>query len=220
LPSGMKVLTWKPQNPKTPKPRELEKEYNNIRHNMKIAVLTLLIVLFACSAYGRAFNNYVRKDTYGADMELQWRDDPIEVNETWIDFYFGLILGWQTQQKVPGQCYTDTVSYYKSLNLTLEMLLVSYLPAYWFNFLDRIRINIDSYSKSLQSCQVHSILLKLQRIVTMDGIIETAARLLTQVAFLKSYFELFTTNFADGNMTVAGTQLGKLSSAIIGVTVN
>ena len=55
---------------------------------------------------------------------------------------------------------------------------------------------------------------------TSNGIIETMARLLTQIAFLQNYLTKFTTSFAAGNYTVAGTQIGLLSSAIIGVTVN
>ena len=186
---------------------------------MKLIFVALCIALLASGTYAKSFNNHVRQNSFmGFEMEVS-EDEPA-LNETWGDFYYGIILGWQTQQKVPGQCHTDTTAFYTSINATIHILLRSYLPSNWFNFADRVRINIDSLSKKLQSCQVHSILTKLQRIVTVDGIIETGARLLTQVGSLKTYFNKLSANLADGNMTVAGTQLGLMSSIIVGVTVN
>ena len=186
---------------------------------MKLIIVALCIALLACGTYAKSFNNHVNQNTFmGYEIEIS-EDEPV-ANETWVDFYYGIILGWQTQQKVPGQCHTDTTAFYTSLNATVDILLRSYLPSNWFNFADRVRINIDSLSKKLQSCQVHSILTKLQRIVTANGIIETAARLLTQVGSLQNYFSRFSLNLADGNMTVAGTQVGLMSSIIVGVTVN
>ena len=187
---------------------------------MKVVLFALLVVLLAYGANARAFNNYVREDTYGKVKLMTVSEDPVVRNETWVDFYYGFILGWQTQQRVSGQCYADSANFYKTINDTFAMLMNAYLPSFWFNLLDRIRINIDAYSKSLQSCQLHAILNKLQRMFSADGLIETMARLLTQIAFLKGYMDNFTNFLAAGNMTDAGVQLGKLTSAIIGVTVN
>eukprot|EP00343_Euplotes_focardii_P000996 CAMPEP_0205804342 /NCGR_PEP_ID=MMETSP0205-20121125/7236_1 /ASSEMBLY_ACC=CAM_ASM_000278 /TAXON_ID=36767 /ORGANISM="Euplotes focardii, Strain TN1" /LENGTH=47 /DNA_ID= /DNA_START= /DNA_END= /DNA_ORIENTATION= len=46
------------------------------------------------------------------------------------------------------------------------------------------------------------------------------ARLLTQIAYLQGYFTNFVEFFGKGEMTSAGTQIGLLASAVIGVTVN
>ena len=186
---------------------------------MKLIILSLCLIIMISASNARSFNTYYRNEKFGNEAINVAEDDPV-VNETWADFYFGMILGWQTQQINPGQCHRDTASYWTSLNDTLNILLVAWKPSFWFNFLDRIRINIDSYSKSLQSCQVHTVLTKLQRIVTVDGLIETAARLLTQVAFLGRYWTSFLENLFDGNMTDSGIQLGLLFSSITGVTVN
>ena len=190
--------------------------YNIINTIMKV-IICVIAILLVLSVQARSFNNHNREKTL--DNSESSRPNNLK-EETYIDFYFGTILGWQTQQTETGQCYADTIAFYTSLNSTLNILYHSYLPSYWFNLLDRFRINIDNYSNSLHSCQVHSILTKLQRILTQDGIVETAARLLTQIAILQIYFNNFTTEFAQGNLYDSGMNFGKLSSAIVGVTVN
>ena len=190
--------------------------YNIINTIMKVRICVIAILL-VLSVQARSFNNHNREKIL--DHSESSRPNNLK-EETYIDFYFGTILGWQTQQTETGQCYADTIAFYTSLNSTLNILYHSYLPSYWFNLLDRFRINIDNYSNSLHSCQVHSILTKLQRILTQDGIVETAARLLTQIAILQIYFNNFTTEFAQGNLYDSGMNFGKLSSAIVGVTVN
>ena len=189
---------------------------------MKVLILALFVLLIA-GASARSYNTYTRTNHFnGAEGIKIEQEDTLQAsdNQTLVDFYFGLILGWQTQQSLPGQCHADNKAFFKSLNDTLHTFMKAFLPSVWFNFLDRIRINIDTLSKGLQSCQVHSILTKLQRMVTMDGIIETAARLMTQIAFLQGYVTKFITFFNNGELQNAGIQVGLLSSAIIGVTVN
>ena len=185
---------------------------------MKIAIFCLFAAVLLCTANARSFNTFVRENQYAGAEAIKFQEE--ENNETFADLYFGIILGWQVRQDTPGQCYDDTLAFWQTMNRTLRSALTAFLPQNWFNFLDNIRVNIDSFAKSLQSCQTHTILTKLQRLVTMNGIIETAARLLTQIPFLQGYVSNFFAYLGDGNMTDAGIQLGLLSSAIIGTTVN
>ena len=185
---------------------------------MRITTLILALSLVTMAVSARSFNNYQREEASAGLATPGLMEDPS--SETLADFYFGLILGWQTQQVRRGQCYMDNQNFFRTLNDTYQMILIAFLPANWFNFIDRIRINIDSFSKSLSSCQMHSILVRLERMLTLNGMIETMARLLTQVPFLQGYLDSFYSNLAVGNMTMAGTQLGRFSSAVVGISVN
>ena len=116
---------------------------------MKILLIVSIIVIISWSAAGKSFNNSI-KEKLNHQPIMAYRDSN-GTNETLVNFYFGVILGWQTQQNIPGQCYKDTANFYVTLNDTLNVLLIAYLPNNWFHLLDRIRVNIDAYSKSLQS---------------------------------------------------------------------
>ena len=91
----------------------------------KILLIALALVIICWSASGKSFNNSVKEKlnheafiTYGNSTS----------NETYIDLYYGVILGWQTQQTIPGQCYKDTYNFYVTLNDTLNILFIAYLP--------------------------------------------------------------------------------------------
>ena len=181
---------------------------------MKVILFAILFCMIA-STNARSFSTYSRLNPEETQVSTLTADP-----ETVFDFYLGLIFGWQTQQTIPGQCHADNLAFFNSLGDTWLTFLRAYRPDTWFNFLDRIRINIDTMSKALQSCQIHSILTKLERIVTFDGLVETGARLITQITFLQGYMNQFSTHIAAGEMRLAGVQIGLLMSAIIGVTVN
>ena len=68
---------------------------------MKLIFVALCIALLASGTYAKSFNNHVRQNSFmGFEMEVS-EDEPA-LNETWGDFYYGIILGWQTQQKRAG----------------------------------------------------------------------------------------------------------------------
>ncbi|CAI2381603.1 unnamed protein product [Moneuplotes crassus] len=180
---------------------------------MKVALLAFLIILVA-AVNARSFN------TYSRTSPLLSKISQLNAEQTPFDFYRGFILGWQTQQSQPGQCYNDNGAFFSSLNDTWTTFKRAYRPDTWFNFLDRIRINIDNFAKSLQSCQMHSILTKMERIVTSEGILEVSARLISQIVFLQNNIQVFMDSLATGEYRTAGIEGGKFLSAIIGVTVN
>ncbi|CAI2384614.1 unnamed protein product [Moneuplotes crassus] len=177
-----------------------------------ILFVTMIVLIVGINA--RSFNNYSRTNPEKTNaMNLK-------AEEGFAHFYFGWIRGWQTQQLQAGQCYHDNNAFFFSLNDTFTTFLHAYRPDIWFNFLDRIRINIDNFAKLLQSCQVHSILLKVERIVTQEGFIEISARLITQIVFLQNNIQAFQNHLAAGEFELAGVELGKFVSAVVGVTVN
>ena len=178
-------------------------------------LLTLLVLLIAGTS-ARSYNTYSETNNFQIPAEASENRDP----EPWSNLYFGIILGWQTQQALPGQWFNNNKAFISSLNDTLYTFFKAYLPAYWVNFLDRIRINIDNLSKVLQSCQIHTILEKLKVMSTWNGAIEALARILTQAGYLTDYFNQFMTHYEAGELTLAGVQVGILTSAIVGVTVN
>ncbi|CAI2381761.1 unnamed protein product [Moneuplotes crassus] len=179
---------------------------------MRVIFLVSLILLISTVSAG-SVSNYLKVNGNDKIMALK-------ADQGFWDFHLGFILGWQTQQSRPGQCYNDNLAFVSSLSDTWVTFQRAYRPDTWFNFLDRIRINIDSLSKGLQSCQMHSILTKMERIVTTEGLLEVSARLISQIVMLQNNIANFMNYVNAGELRSAGTEMGKFFSAVVGVTVN
>ena len=61
-----------------------------------------------------------------------------------------------------------------------------YKVANWFNFLDRLRIDLVDYNALQTQCQFYNILGELKGIFTLDGLIGLFSRLLPQAFILQN----------------------------------
>ena len=90
----------------------------------------------------------------------------------------------QTNQNFEGACWTQVQVFEASVHTTFEELLIMYKPANWFNFLDRLRIDLVDYNALQVQCQFYNILGELKTIFTIDGLIGLFSRMLPQVIIL------------------------------------
>ena len=126
----------------------------------------------------------------------------------------------QANPTFEGACWTQIQVFGQSLNTTVQEALVMYLPANWFNFIDRLRIDLVDFNAMQVQCQIYNILGELKVIFSVDGLIGLFSRIVPQAFIFRGEIEKFQTFFAEGDYIQAATIIGTLSRNIIGQPVN
>ena len=95
----------------------------------------------------------------------------------------------QANTQFQGACWTQIAQFGNDLNMTYNEFFQMYLPMNWFNFADRLRINLVDFASLQQQCQVFNILGSFKVLFTLDGFFGLFARLIPQAFILKTQFE-------------------------------
>ncbi len=91
----------------------------------------------------------------------------------------------QANSQFQGSCWTGVATLGNDLNTTYQEAFTMYLPQNWFNFLDRLRIDLVDFATVQQQCQVYNILGALKNMFSLDGFFGLFSRLIPQAFILK-----------------------------------
>ena len=86
----------------------------------------------------------------------------------------------QATSQFQGACATQFDIILNDVNTTMNEALTAYLPWNWFNFIDRLRIDLVDYSTLQQQCQFYNILGAIKQMMSLDGLMGLFSRLLPQ----------------------------------------
>ena len=96
------------------------------------------------------------------------------------NFTYGFIRGMQATSQFQGACQTQFDIFLIDIQTTAQEALTAYLPWNFFNFMDRLRIDLVDYSTLQQQCQFYNILGSFKTMMSLDGIMALFSRLLPQ----------------------------------------
>ena len=139
---------------------------------------------------------------------------------TFYNFTYGFVRGMQANNMFQGACQSQIDTLTASLSVTAQEALTAFLPKNWFNFLDRLRVDLNYYAALQQQCQFYNLLEILKGLFTLEGLFSLVSRLVPQSFFLKTQFETIMKFLGENDYYEAGKEIGNLVKNILGQPVN